>query len=141
MKALATLLLLLLFFAPSQQAEKTALLCHKWKQCGQKTAGEKYTAIPKEMDALAEKYVFNSNGSYENEISILKSKGTWLFNKTLTEIVIDMKELNGQALTSDGKTILTIIKLTKDTLVLGKRSYHMGKGFGRDDKYYVRQDN
>jgi hypothetical protein len=97
------------------------------------------------MDALAEKYVFNSNGSYENEISILKSKGTWLFNKTLTEIVIDLKELNGQALTSDGKddgkTILTIIKLTKDTLVLGKRSYHMGKGFGRDDKYYVRQDN
>jgi len=85
---------------------------------------------------------FNEDGSYQEEMFSLKSKGIWQFTADSTMLKIGLTEMNGMQLKGlsfeDSKPTNRILKLTTDSLIIGMEAYYgPEKIFGHDDWYFV----
>jgi len=133
-------LLALLFLQPVQEpGSKTALFCRKWQQVGIKSFNATFNPVQTDMAKVME---FKSDGSYQEQMFTLESKGNWQFNADTTKFVVSLTELNGQPTKAISQTTNLIIRLTSDTLIVGEEGYFgPQKTYGHDDWYFVPFNN
>ena len=135
---------LILFLLPiaisnSQTADRTDLLCRKWVLVGSKPFNMPYRAVNPQMAKIMQ---FNKDGTYQEEMFSLKSKGVWEFNTDSTMFNISLTEFNGSPTKGlslkDSKPTDRILKLTRDSLIYGMEAYYgPERTFGHDDWYFV----
>lgn len=111
----------------------------KWKQFGYKN--HKDSIIRTSKEECANKILeFSKNGRYEEEMYSINSKGIWQFNSDSTRFGIILTEIMGRKVDQSNLQISfnsIILKLTKDTLVVGQEAYYgPNKIKGHDDWYY-----
>ena len=144
MKTTAVFLLALFALLPLQESgSKSALFCRKWQQVGIKFFDKAFQPVSSQMAKVME---FRSDGSYQEQMFMLESKGVWKFNTDSSKYVISLTEFNGQPTKDmsldDKKATDLIIKLTVDTLIVGQEKYFgPDKIYGHDDLYYVPINN
>src|SRR6476469_7101765 len=123
---------------PFQTAGKTDLICQKWLEVGLKVFGNEYKRVDKQS---AETFSFSKNGTLTKVIyGNLKYKGQWRFSADSTKVAMELTELNGIAIKNVPlekiKPTDSIIKLTRDTLILGSLGYYGDmRVYGHDDRY------
>ena len=122
-----------------QSQTKTDLLCRKWKMVGAKSFNQSYKSVVTQMAKVMK---FYKDGTYEEIMFSLKAKKVWEFNNDSTMINFAMTEFNGTPTKDmslkDSKPTDRILKLSKDSLIIGMESYHgPQKIFGHDDWYFV----
>jgi hypothetical protein len=143
-KTTVVFLLPLFFLLPLQESgSKAALFCRKWQQVVTKSFSRAYNPVSTEMAKVME---FRSDGSYQEQMFMLESKGQWKFNADSSKFVISLTELNGQPtkdMSLDDKIATDlIIRLTSDTLIVGEEGYFgPEKIYGHDDWYFVPINN
>ena len=123
----------------SQSTSKLPLICKNWKLVGQKPFQKEYSSVDPQMAKIMQ---FNEDGSYQEEMFSLKSKGIWQFTADSTMLKIGLTEMNGMQLKGlsfeDSKPTNRILKLTTDSLIIGMEAYYgPEKIFGHDDWYFV----
>jgi hypothetical protein len=137
-------LLALFFLQPLQESgSKTALFCRKWQQVGIKSFNRTFNPVQAENAKVME---FRSDGSYQEQMFTLESRGLWKFNADSSKFVISLTELNGQPtkdISLDEKQASDLIlRLTADTLIVGEEGYFgPQKTYGHDDWYFVPFNN
>ena len=141
MKTILFTLSILLLFGPAQKVSKADMISQKWLEVGLKAFGNEYKPVDK---SLVEIITFHKNGTLEKELyGNLKFKGIWKFSSDSNKIAIELTELNGNKLKglslNEIKPTDSILKLTRDTLILGALGeYGHLRVHGHDDRYFVR---
>ena len=117
------------------------MISQKWLEVGLKAFGNEYKPVDK---SLVQIITFHKNGTLEKELyGNLKFKGIWKFSSDSNKIAIELTELNGNKLKglslNEIKPTDSILKLTRDTLILGALGeYGHLRVHGHDDRYFVR---
>ena len=141
MKAVLPLVLMLMSLNLYGQNTKFHLLSGKWIAYGFKSHKDSIVKIIRE-DCAKEKYDFNKDGNYTQEMFCSKQHGKWAFNDDSTKIGFKLTEFMGQKVEDKlpMKYHHLIIKLTKDTLIIGSEGYYGNeRTYGHDDSYFVRK--
>lgn len=140
---LSALVLFVTLALPTQQGERTQLMCQKWKQVGLKQFRGKYSAVTRMPKIMT----LRTDGSYEETYGTLRSKGRWKFSRDSSKFAVSLTEFNGQKINDMPLDMViphdSILKLTRDTLIYGSLATFgpgnkLGQGYGHDDWYFVR---
>jgi len=92
---------------------------------------------------MAEVITFKNDGTYDKVLyGQMSIKGDWRFDQDSTKLNMAVTTVNGARVggmtIKESKPIDTILRLTKDTLVLGTLAYYgASKEYGHDDLYFV----
>ena len=141
MKSILFVLVLIFISESPSKVSKTDLISQKWIEVGLKVFGREYRSVDKQS---AETFTFHKDGTLEKEVyGNLKFKGLWKFSADSMKIAIELTTLNGNPLRSTPlskiKPTDSILKLTRDTLILGTLKQYVDlRMHGHDDRYFVR---
>jgi hypothetical protein len=136
-----TLISILLFLIPMHDT-KLNLLCQQWRQVGIKYFDKDYKPIDRSM---SETIIVKKDGTYEKELhATLKFKGKWKFSNDSSKLAFSITEMNGTVTSNlsieNTKPTDSLIRLTIDTLIIGRLAYYgVHKIYGHDDWYYTRE--
>ncbi|WP_295654448.1 hypothetical protein [uncultured Mucilaginibacter sp.] len=126
-----------------QHTSKMNLICNKkWRWVALKSFGKELNPVQK---SLSDALFFRNDGTFEKEMyGQLKFKGKWAFNTDSSKLDMAITEMNGQALAGmalgESHPTDSIMRLTKDTLIIAKLAYFGPKNiYGHDDWYYVKE--
>jgi len=134
------LLLLSFFSLLNLSIDRSSQICRTWKQIGFKGFHKEYKPI---HPSMAEVITFKNDGTYDKVLyGQMSIKGDWRFDQDSTKLNMAVTTVNGARVggmtIKESKPIDTILRLTKDTLVLGTLAYYgASKEYGHDDLYYV----
>jgi len=134
------LLLLSFFSLLNLSGDRSSQICRTWKQIGYKGSHKEYKPI---HPSMAEVITFKKDGSYDKVLYGQTSiKGDWRFDQGSTKLNMAVATINGARMggttIKESKPTDTILRLTRDTLVLGTLAYYgESKEYGHDDLYFV----
>jgi hypothetical protein len=145
MKYPILIILLLLLAAFKTGDDVKTLLCHKWLQFALKRSTD---LQPQMMGTDTEKEcTFKKSGTYKETLAgdIPMATGTWFLSPDETKIGFAFTMINGQKIPPLPTAIkhydITILRLTKDTLIYSKEvTAANGSLSGHDEFYFVKEN-
>ena len=134
-------ILLIISTTTFSQNLKFEYIYGKWKQYGYKSFQD--SVIQTSKEECANKIIeLGKDGKYEEEMYSLVGKGVWQFNPDSTRFGYEFTEYMGQKIPRNDLPISfnsIILKLTRDTLVIGEEAYYGPEMIkGHADWYYLK---